>query len=64
MVGGGSFANEDTVFVVEEPKGSSHNDHVIALRNLANNSRYIAMTSKTDIKARSVSTFALKNILP
>ncbi len=54
MVGSGSFANEDSVFVVDEPRGSPSNDHVIALRNLDNSSRYIAMTSKCDIKARNV----------
>ena len=53
-MGGGSFGNQDTLFVVEEPRANP-TDGVISLRNVANSSRYIAMSAKGDVKARNVS---------
>ena len=53
-MGGGSFGNQDALFVVEEPRNNS-TDGVISLRNVANSSRYIALSSKGDVKARNVS---------
>ncbi len=60
-MGGGSFGNQDTLFVVEEPRANP-TDGVISLRNVANSSRYIAMSAKGDVKARNVSESTSHNI--